>query len=149
MTYKQFEDELYIIRDNWKTIRSAIKSLKNLEEDGLVAAYSGAIDYSKERLQSSTDPDAKMIAVIQKCEDEKTKIMERIANLREENRMIEELIYQEKNIGGETLRLYFIDNKPMREVAKYINYSQSQTWEIWKKAKHGLYERYEEIYRHD
>lgn len=142
MTFGEFKDELHRIRYNRNLIRSKLKSLATLREDKLTTVTSGAIDYSKERLQSSHDPDNKMINVLLLIDKETDRLMKAIEELENENSEIENLIYTVKGLPGEIVRIYFIEGMNMKAIAAQINYSESHSWMLLRKAIREMFENY-------
>lgn len=140
MTIGEFKDELHRIRYNRNLIRSKLKSLATLREDKLTTNSSGAIDYSKDRIQSSSDPSNRVINLIYMIDEETDRLMEAIERLEEENREIEHLIYAVKGIPGEIVRIYFIEGLSMKAVSAQVNYSESHTWWLMRKAIREMYE---------
>lgn len=140
MTIGEFQDELHRIRYNRNLIRSKLKSLATLREDKLATNSSGAIDYSKDRIQSSSDPSNRVINLIYMIDEETDRLMEAIERLEEENREIEHLIYAVKGIPGEIVRIYFIEGLSMKAVSAQVNYSESHAWMLMRKAIREMYE---------
>lgn len=144
MSYKslsEFKADLSEVRDKSRIIKAKIKSLETLRDDKLSTAYSGAIDYSKERLQTSHDPDKALVYVLDEIERDSKKLIQQIEKLKEEIAPTVELIEKRMDIGGEILRLYFLEGLRMVEVAKRVSYSESRTWEIWRKTIRDIYEK--------
>ena len=120
MTLYEFKQELYIVRDNRRVMRSLRTSLANLEEDILTSVFSGAIDYSKEKVQHQSDPDSAIINAIMLTEKEKERLRKQLQELQDENAELEQLIYRQRGLGAEIVRLYFIEGKTMKEVAYFV-----------------------------
>lgn len=140
MTIGEFKDELHRIRYNRNLIRSKLKSLATLREDKLATNSSGVIDYSKDRIQGSSDPSNRVINLIYMIDEETDRLIEAIERLEEENREIEHLIYAVKGIPGEIVRIYFIEGLSMKAVSAQVNYSESHTWMLMRKAIREMYE---------
>lgn len=148
MTYNsftEFKDDFAGVRDKTRIIRSKIKSLETLREDRLATVNSGAIDYSKERLQTSLDPDKALIYAIDEINSDAKKLIEQIERLREEIKPFEELIEKRKDVGGEILRCYYLEGLSMAATAKQLNYSEVRGWELWRKTLKAIYD--EEVNR--
>lgn len=114
MSYKsfsEFKNDLSEVRNKSRIIKMKTKSLKTLREDKLATVYSGAIDYSKERLQTSPDPDKALIYVIDEIDRDAEKLIRQIEKLKEEIAPTVELIEKRMDIGGEILRLYFLEGR--------------------------------------
>lgn len=144
MSYKsfsEFKNDLSEVRNKSRIIKMKTKSLKTLREDKLATVYSGAIDYSKERLQTSPDPDKALIYVIDEIDRDAEKLIQQIEKLKEEIAPTVELIEKRMDIGGEILRLYFLEGLRMAEVAKRVSYSESRTWELWRKTIRDIYDK--------
>ena len=60
MTFKEFKDMFYDLRDHKAVRRSLIRSLEVLEQNGLSSISSGAVDYSAVHVQKTLDPDARL-----------------------------------------------------------------------------------------
>lgn len=141
MTRSQFEAELYQIRENRRVMRSIIRSLESLGEDTISSIFSGAIDYSKDRLQSSSDPDGKMVNALFKLDKDVERLRKKLARLKEENEHIESLIYQADGLGAEIMRLFFIEGLSMPKVSMRLNYAKSSCWREMRKKITELYEK--------
>ena len=120
MTFKDFKDMFYELRDHKAVRRSLIRSLEELEQNGLSSVSSGAVDYSADHVQKTPDPDARLINAIAKMDQER-------------------LIYGEPGIEGEILRLFFIEGKPMGPISSTVGYSSRHCWRL---AKNTLYKIY-------
>lgn len=144
MSYKsfsEFKNDLSEVRDKSRIIKAKIKSLETLRDDKLATANSGAIDYSKLRVQTSHDPDKALVYVLDEIERDSKKLIQQIEKLKEEIAPTVELIEKRMDIGGEILRLYFLEGLRMVEVAKRVSYSESRTWELWRKTIRDIYEK--------
>lgn len=141
MTRSQFEAELYQIRENRRVMRSILRSLESLNDDTITSIFSGAIDYSKDKLQASNDPDGKMINILYKLDQDVEKLKHKLDKLKEENEYIEDLIYQSDGIGAEVMRLYFIEGMAMPRVALQLNYSTSNCWKAQRRKITEIYEQ--------
>lgn len=131
MTYGEFKDELYVIRLNRQVMRSIMADLRTYAEDQLSTVFSGAIDYSKERVQKTPDPDAAIINVIAKIDSDMERLKEKLERLEEENDKLETLIFKGEGLGGEFIRLYYIEGYSMNKIAERFNYSRQWTYTLW------------------
>lgn len=127
----EFKQDLYTIRENRRIMRSIRTSLANLEEEVLSSVFSGAIDYSQERVQKSHDPDSAIINAIMMTEQEKDKLKKQLSDLQEENSTIENLIYSQRGLGAEIVRLYFIEGETMIAIAKRLHYHRDTCYAKW------------------
>ena len=144
MTYSQFKIELDIVKDNRRAMRSIMKELATLSDDRLSSITSGAVDYSKDRLQATHDPDAPTINAIAKIDEDTAKLQEKLNRLRDGNKYFEDLIYSADGVGGEITRLYIIEGLPMRVIAGHIHYSEAHCWKLHGQTTRKLYEKEEE-----
>lgn len=141
MTLKEFEDYLYSYRRNKREVASLRRSYKELDEEFKETMGAGAMDYSKDRVQSSTPPDAMMAAAIDRNIESKQKIMNRITILEAEMDEVEKVIDKaEDGITHEILRLYFVEDHPMVEVSNRLVYSERRCWQLWRLGIRRLYE---------
>ena len=139
MTFKDFKDMFYELRDHKAVRRSLIHSLDELEQNGLSSVSSGAIDYSADHVQKTPDPDARLINAIAKMDQERQKILDKLGKLQADDEKLERLIYGEPGIEGEILRLFFIEGKPMGPISSAVGYSSRHCWRL---AKNTLYKIY-------
>ncbi len=144
MTLYDFKQELYLIRDNRRVMRSLRTSLASLEDDVLTSVFSGAVDYSKDRIQSSPDPDSAIINAILLTDKEKTRLKAQLAELQEENAEMEKLIYSQRGIGAEIVRLYFIEGETMIAIAKRLNYHRDTCYGKWNETIAQMWKEHEE-----
>lgn len=143
MTFSQFKLEFNIVRNNRRAMRSILRELETLPDDRLSTLGSGAIDYSKERVQASHDPDAPTINTIEKINEDTAKLLLKLNRLRDENKYFEDLIYSADGIGGEVVRLYVIEGLAMRVVAQHLHYSLAHCWKLHGVTLRQLYEKQE------
>ena len=143
MTYSEFKDGFYIIRENRIVIRSKLQRLEELNDKYFSKLNHGVTDYSKDRLQSTPDPDKAIIEAIDNVMREKNKLIEEIRSLREENEHFEELLFSVRGISGEVTQLYFLDGKSMRTISKTLNYAERTCWRLMRMTFRDLYEQEE------
>lgn len=136
----EFKCDLLNIRDNRRVIRSKMKSLETLREDKLATINHGAIDYSREYVQSTPDPDKAIINIIAEIDQDIERLNRQINELKEENKPLEALIDSVGGVGGEILRLYYMEGLSMEDCAKQLNYSENNGWRLWRKTILSLYE---------
>lgn len=142
MTYHQFKYELELVRNNRKQIRSIQRELKTLGDDILSTITSGAVDYSKVRIQTTSDPDAKTINAIDDIDRHTSTRIQKIQELLDKNERIESYIWAEDGLEAEVVRLYTIEGWPMFKVGENIGYSKNHCWKMWNKVIYRIYERY-------
>lgn len=140
MTYTELKDELYQVRERERLIRSKLKSLSTMQDDYLARLNSGVTDYSRENLQMTRDPDKAIITVIDDINRDTERYTETIKDLREKNEPYKSLIVQMQGLGGEILRLFFIEGLSMKSICKRFNYSERSTWGHWRNAIKDLLE---------
>lgn len=140
MTYTELKDELYLVRERERVIRSKQKDLETLKDDYLARLPSGVTDYSRDRLQATPDPDKALINLIDDINRDTAKLVEVITELREANERYKTLIYETKTVGGEVLRLFFIEGYSMRQTSKRLNYAEKYTWKLWREAIENMTE---------
>ena len=143
MTLYEFKQELFVIRENRRVMRSLRQSLATLQEDMLTSVFSGAIDYSKDQVQHQSDPDSAIINAIMLTEKEKERLRNQLAELQEENAELEKLIYSMRGVGAEVVRLYFIEGKTMIDIAKRLGYHRDTCYEKWNNTIKDMLEVYE------
>ena len=141
MTFKEFKDMFYDLRDHKAVRRSLIRSLEVLEQNGLSSISSGAVDYSADHVQKTHDSDARLINAIAKMDQERQQILEKLGELQADDEKLERLIYDEPGIEGEILRLFFIEGKPMEPISSIVGYSSRHCWRLTKVTLYKIYIR--------
>lgn len=141
MTFSQFKYEFDLVRDKCRDIRSLDDELDHLEEERLKEFGNGAIDYSVDRVQHSTDPDKAMIYKLDSIDREKAKKKARRSRLREEIEPFETMIYNADGIGATVGRRFVLDGLPMKEVSRILNYHVSRCYGFWNRTMRELYEQ--------
>lgn len=140
MTYTELKDELYLVRERERIIDARLKSLATLKDDYLARLNNGVTDYSRDAIQKSRDPDAALVAVIDDLNRDTDKLIASIKALREANEYYKGLILSSKDIGGEVLRLFFLERLSMKQVSKTLSYAEKYTWKLWRQAIEELTE---------
>ena len=141
MTFKEFKNMFYGLRDHKAVRRSLIRSLEVLEQNGLSSVSSGAVDYSAVHVQKTLDPDARLINAIAKLEQERQQILDKLGKLQADDEKLERLIYEEPGIEGEILRLFFLEGKPMEPISSTAGYSSRHCWRLVKTTLFRIYIR--------
>lgn len=139
MTFAEFKDELYLIKINRQVMRSIIEDLKTYAADQLSTVFSGAIDYSKDKIQHQSDPDAAIINVLMKIDADVDRLKKKFDQLEQENEELEEVIFKGQGLGGEFIRLYYIEGLSMSAIADRFGYSRQWCYELWDKELKRLY----------
>ena len=143
MTFKNFKDMFYELRDHKSVRRSLVRSLEELEQNGLLSFNSGAVDYSAVHVQKTPDPDARLINAIAKMDQGRQQILDKLGKLQADDEKLECLIYGEPGIEGEILRLFFIEGKPMEPISSIVGYSLRHCWRLVKTTLYKIYIREE------
>lgn len=141
MTLSDFKNALYAVKENRRVISSLVKSIEGASEEHLSRISNGAIDYSKERVQKTPDPDKQIIEAIYNTDRDIERYQQKLRRLEEENEPFEDMILQASGIGAEVLRLYFLEGKGMKQISEQLDYSQQRCWELWKKTIKELYQK--------
>lgn len=130
MNYSQMKEQLNQIRENRARMNLLVRQLKTIRDDGLASAYSGAMDYARERVQTSHDPDGKLVNTIDKINRQIEKMEKRVTELKDENAKLEKLLDQAPGLAGEVARAYYINCHGMRFISKATKYSVRQCWRM-------------------
>lgn len=141
MTYRQMKEELEAVRYRSRKIRSVINELATLRDDYLAKINNGAIDYSKEHLQKTHDPDRNIIYILDHINREEEKLRNLIEDLKEKNRPYEDMINNLDGLEGEVLRLFYLEAWNMRRVSKHIRFDERTCWNYRKSGIGKLTEK--------
>lgn len=136
ITFKEFKDKFFEVRQNCQEVRSLYVSLKNLLSDGLT---SSGISGGGERVQSDSSPDAGLVNAIFYLQQEERRICDRIKLLEEANKWAVALLDSAPSSSREIIRLYYFENLPMNKVADRLEISESRSWQLWREGMYKLY----------
>ena len=143
MTEEEFRNYLHSAKRCKKEINSLRQSWKALEVEFLDFTSAGAMDYSVDRVQSSSEPDALLINAIDRVSEKRHKILLRIEELQKQIDDIEGTIDTvEDSICHEIMRLYYIEDVRMMDIADRLSFSEQRIWQLWRK---GIEEAYSNI----
>ncbi len=134
-----FKKKFYEVRDNRKTIRSILNSLMTLENDVLGALYTGATNYSSDRIQANREPDAAVIDALNTLQNDYNEKVRKLKSIKETDSEVERMIYETPGTTGEILTRYFMDGEQMKNIAKALNYSESHCWKLLRRALENLH----------
>jgi len=143
MTLYEFRCALRDVRNNCKQMRTVLGSLKDARNDELSTVFSGAIDYSVDKVQHQTDPDASTINAIVRANKKEESLLEKYKKLESENEPYEKLIYSASGIGSEVVRLYVLEGMKWDEVADRIQLTVRYCHILWNRTTIELWEKYE------
>lgn len=143
MTLYEFRCALKDVRDNRKQICSILESIKNARDDILGTVFSGAIDYSADKVQHQSDPDARLINAIAKADKYNEMLLEKLDRLESNDQRFERMICEDDSIAGEVIRLYILDGLSWKEVALQLKYSESYVRGLWNNGTIAMWERFE------
>ena len=136
ITFKEFKDKFFEVRQNCQEVRSLYVSLKNLLSDGLT---SSGISGGGERVQSDSSPDAGLVNAIFYLQQEERRICDRIKLLEESNKWAVDLLDSAPRSSREIIRLYYFENQPMNKIAERLKNSERRCWQIWREGMYNLY----------
>ena len=143
MTYNELKNDLELVKDRRYQIRSICSELLTLREDYLTKVGCGAIDYSRDRLQSSPDPDRAIIAVLDEIDRETAKRKNKIEELTEANAFYEDKIFCIQGIRGEVLRLYYLEGWTMEKISRHVHFNQKYCWRFRSEGLNAILDKIE------
>lgn len=143
VTLYEFRCALRDVRDNRKQIKSILCSLKTIREDELSTIFSGAIDYSAERVQHQSDPDARIINTIARIDKDTERLLEKLDRLESNDQDFERMIYEADGIGAEVVRLYILEGLRWQDVAVQVGYSERYCQELYSRSTQTMWQKYE------
>jgi hypothetical protein len=143
MTLYEFRCALRDVRDNRKQIKSILCSLKTIREDELSTIFSGAIDYSADKVQHQSDPDARIINAIARIDKDTERLLEKLDRLESNDQRFEKMIYEADGIGAEVVRLYVLEGLRWQDVAVQVGYSERYCQELYSRSTQTMWQKYE------
>ena len=143
MTFIEFKDELFFFRDRQREKIALHRRLENVREEKLANLNPGAMDYSKERLQTSHDPDGSMVRSIYEIDEEEKYLKSKIDLLEERNKPMETLIRSVEGTEAVILYYYYIQVLGMKKIAEIVDYSEDSCWRFHRTTIRDLWEKEE------
>ena len=143
MTFIEFKDELFFFRDRQREKLALHRRLENVREERLAKLSPGAMDYSKERLQTSHDPDGSMIRSLYEIDKEEEHLKNEIDRLEERNQPMEALIRSVEGVEAVVLYYYYIQVLGMKKIAGIVDYSEESCWRFHRTTIKKLWEKEE------
>lgn len=143
VTLYEFRCALRDVRDNRKQIKSILCSLKTIREDELSTIFSGAIDYSADKVQHQSDPDARIINAIARIDKDTERLLEKLDRLESNDQRFEKMIYEADGIGAEVVRLYVLEGLRWQDVAVQVGYSERYCQELYSRSTQTMWQKYE------
>lgn len=139
MSYEEFKEECYKIRDNRLVMIEQCQKLQRLENkkfDGLV----NVIDFSKEHLNASKqDPDKKMIDALTDYQRAKDNIKHSIEQLPDENDAVKRVLLDAQTIDAKIAMMFFIMCMSIKDISEQLFICERQ---CYRKLKQGLKDTY-------
>lgn len=140
MTYNELKNELYYLRENELVLSSKRLSLSTRKAEIMAELGGGVVDYSKDNVQTTPDPDARIIDAIFRADRAIATLLEEIKELEDKTAHYESLVIRAKGVKGEILRLFFIEGKPMRQISARLDYVEKYAWQLWRQGIENLLE---------
>lgn len=140
MTYTELKNELYYLRQMELALNSKRLSLATRKDEIMAELDGGVVDYSKDNVQTTPDPDARINDAIFRADRAIATLLEEIKVLEDKTEKYEALVIKSKGIKGEILRLFFVEGKNMRQIAARLNYVEKYAWQLWRQGIEDLLE---------
>ena len=112
-------------------------------EDELSTIFSGAIDYSADKVQHQSDPDARIINAIARIDKDTERLLEKLDRLESNDQRFEKMIYEADGIGAEVVRLYVLEGLRWQDVAVQVGYSERYCQELYSRSTQTMWQKYE------
>lgn len=140
MTFEEFKEECYIIRNNAIDAAAIRKDLRTLEDTKKDLLAPGAVDYARDGSRSKRSTDDKTIDTMDQYDHKRAYYLHKLENLPEENKAVYNLLYDAQGMKGYIIGQYFIFGDSVQHIAENSHYS---TGHIWKLINAGIKEAFE------
>ena len=142
MTYEEFKEECYRIRDLRKARENILLELVNLDEHKFEKVGAGVIDTSREFTKRSKSTDEKMIEALSTYEEKREALLHKLETQPEINEELEDLLMDIPGLPGMIIFYYLLQDKPMKLIAKGFNYTPQYCYELMNRKLKDLYHQY-------
>lgn len=139
MTYTEFKDECYLIRNNAiqrEQIYTALQVMEKNKYHGLV----NVSDPTRDIVQRSKSPDDKLFETIDQYERKKAHYTRKIEQLPRENEVIKNALMDYPGIEGVIVADFFIYGHKMKTIERETNYSIRNCYALINKALKKIYD---------
>ena len=145
MTYNEFKDECYLIRENAiqkDLIRNSLKALEKNKFTGMTTVT----DPSQNKIQRSSSRDDKLLDALDRYDKKRELLQRRIDNLPQENDVIKDALLNAGGPEGVLLSEYFIVGDKMVNISSTVNYSYQHCYRL---IRSGLRKIYDQLSRNN
>ena len=142
MTYEEFKEECYRIRDLRKERKDLIIQLLTLDDHKFDKVSNGVVDTTREYTKKSLSSDDRIINALVSCEEKKAYIKSRLDNLPEINEDLESLLMDVNGTAGMIIFFYLLQDEPMKTIAKGLNHTPKYCFDLMNRKLKDLYLQY-------
>lgn len=144
MTYDEFKNELYQIRDNQKEVIKILTALEELEQgkfDKLVKVS----DPTRDRTSRRSVADDPIFEAIESYNEKRQRLANKLLTLREERKDIQEKIWNLEGTKGAILISFFVFGNQVKKIAEDSNYSEAHVFRLIRTGIEELYQYYVDV----
>jgi hypothetical protein len=142
MTYEEFKEECYRIRDLRQERESILLELVNLDEHKFEKVGAGVIDTSREFTKRSKSTDEKMIEALSTYDEKREALLHKLETRPEINEELEDLLMDTPGTAGIIIFYYLLQNKPMKIIAQGLNHTPKYCFNLMNNKLRDLYHQY-------
>lgn len=129
MTFTEFKEECYLIRDNAIERERIVQVLKSLEKNKY-SNLTTVSDPTQTKVQCSRSYDDKVIGVMDAHERKKALYKRRLEQLPVENEDIRDALLNVSGVAGLVVMDYFILGQKITPITKETHYSRTQCYRL-------------------
>lgn len=141
MTAKEYLNQLYILDMRYKTKLEEVTDLREL------ASGTGAIQYDKDRVQSSPRNDQLINAIIKITEAENEAMRRSVELADQRQKIIDQIIGMDDGNYIRILCLKYVHYKKLEDVAEIMHFSYDWIKHLHGEALKAFEKKYPEIYK--
>lgn len=142
MTYEEFKEECYIIRNNALDTQRIELEIARLEASKSDLLAPETVDYSRDGSRTQRSTDEKAINTLDSIDRRRAALLQKLENLPEENKEIYNLIENEPRRAGFMLVRFFIFAESVKYIAKVSNVTPANAWNMIYKGLKSIYTKY-------
>ncbi len=142
MTYEEFKEECYRIRDIRQEKEDILLELVHLDEHKFDKVNGGVIDTSREFSKKSKSSDDRIIDALSSYEAKRESLLNKLEDLPEINEELEDMLMDVNGLPGIIIFYYLLLNKPMKVIAKGFNHTPKYCFDLMNNKLKDLYLQY-------
>lgn len=132
MTFKEFKEECYLIRETRIVTDEIFKELFCCDRAKFEGLSCNVIDPSKERSDHKGDQEERLVNAIYDYDHKREVIVKKLESLPKCNGDVKDTLFDLKGVGGEVVFQYFVFGKDLEKIAKALEITSTKCYTLLK-----------------